>query len=672
MPTPLPPDPKISTPPGPAANSAANLASGPANGSAANAGTPAPEAPSGASRFIGPARRISLLVMVAFLAVCLVFLWLTRDAMEQLSFLKSGNHAGATQAILRPDGQKTIVDVSPWQTALTLAPLARTQEETDLALQAQRLADHEVDQAFASALRQATARMQGKKLTGEALELSKRVTELQQVVKDDQAQVKSLTPANPPAPTTSASGTSAPSTSTPDSDDLDIAKAQLGLDSDQLDDVQKDLARASGDDRAQIQDELAEREAAMKKYDAEPKAKGQRAVVASGNYSTLAARISAWQAQRTRARLIEQARQQALKDVATLTGEHNTLEAQANALAAGAAADLDHAAKLANLKQRSAERQLLGIYDDRIQTQQQLAVVYEKWGAQVTLQHRIMVHLILQSLAAIAIILICVLLADALLVHLMARGALNRPIQDRRRVQTLRTIFQLSLQVIGALLVLLVVFGSPSQMPTILGLATAGMTVVLQDFIIAFFGWFVLMGKHGIRVGDWVEINGTGGEVSEIGLFRTTLLETGNWTDKGHPTGRRTTFLNSFAIRGQYFNFSTAGQWMWDEMQVSLTPSEDPYALVERIHKAVIDETEQDVRAAEAEWKRGARQDGLSQFSATPTVNLRPSGGGIDILVRYVTRASERFEVRNRIYQRVVELLQKPATAESTPETNPA
>ena len=59
--------------------------------------------------------------------------------------------------------------------------------------------------------------------------------------------------------------------------------------------------------------------------------------------------------------------------------------------------------------------------------------------------------------------------------------------------------------------------------------------------------------KNGIRAGDWVEINGVGGEVVEIGLFRTALLETGNWTDKGHPTGRRVTFINNFAITGQYF-----------------------------------------------------------------------------------------------------------------------
>ena len=112
------------------------------------------------------------------------------------------------------------------------------------------------------------------------------------------------------------------------------------------------------------------------------------------------------------------------------------------------------------------------------------------------------------------------------------------------------------------------------------------------------------MGKNGIRVGDWVEINGVGGEVVEIGLLRTTLLETGNWTDKGHPTGRRVTLINSFAIKGQYFNFSTAGQWMWDEIMFSIPATADAYAMIEIIYQAVVKETEQEARQAEEEWKQ--------------------------------------------------------------------
>jgi small-conductance mechanosensitive channel len=182
----------------------------------------------------------------------------------------------------------------------------------------------------------------------------------------------------------------------------------------------------------------------------------------------------------------------------------------------------------------------------------------------------------------------------------------------------------------------------------------------MQDFIIAFFGWFVLMGKGGIHIGDRVEINGVAGEAVEIGLFRTALLETGNWTDKGYPTGRRITFLNSFAIKGQYFNFSSSSQWMWDEIRFGIPADGDAYGLIERIHKAVIEETKEDTRVAEAEWKGGSKKGGLGHSSAAPAVEMRPGAAGIDIVVRYVTRASDRPGIRNRLYERVVGLLHKP------------
>lgn len=141
------------------------------------------------------------------------------------------------------------------------------------------------------------------------------------------------------------------------------------------------------------------------------------------------------------------------------------------------------------------------------------------------------------------------------------------------------------------------------------------------------------------------------------------MLETGNWTDHGHPTGRRVTFTNSFAIKGQYFNFTTSGQWMWDEITVTVGNSDDAYGTIELIHKAVLEETEQESRLAEEEWRRVGRANGLSQVSAAAAVNMRPSAAGIDIVVRYVTRATTRYQVRNRIYQRVIELLHKPVAA---------
>lgn len=605
----------------------------------------------GRARILGNTRLVVLLVLLALFTLCLALLWTTRSAMENLSFLRQ--HAGASNFT---GAKKTLVDVSPWQTAQALAALAVTAEETEYAHDAERLADHEVDQAFASALRQARLNAEHRTLTGEAQSLAQRVAELEQLVAQDQAQVQTLT-----AATSSPARGSAPQTAD-NSDDLEMAKAQLGLDTDELNDAERDLARAAGDDSNQIQEELAAHEALMRRSDDASRGDAQVAVLSAKQHATLAARIKAWFAQLDRYKSIQQAEQQAQQDARALTAEHNALEAKANAVAVANGAP-DRASRLASIQTKSAQRQILTIYDDRIQTEQQLAAVYTKWSAQVLLQHRIVFHLILQSLAMILFIVICTLLCDALVRRLM-----RSPTLDRRQTQTLRSILELGIQLVGALLILLVIFGPPNETPTILGLATAALTIALQDFILAFLGWFVLVGKNGVHVGDWVEINGVGGEVTEVGLFSTTLLETGTLEDKGHPTGRRITFMNSFAIRGQYFNFSTTGQWMWDEIGVTIPASENAQEIVERIHKAVVEETEANALLAEQEWKRGSRSGGLSRFSATPVVNLRPSASGIDTQVRYVTRASERFELRNRLYQRVVELLQPHSKPKSLEE----
>jgi small-conductance mechanosensitive channel len=613
--------------------------------------SPAPQGSISRPRHIlGPIRLTLLLSLCGVLAACIAFSWITRDAMAHLPFLK-----GQSRTRSLSESQKTIVDLHPWQTAEALAPLAVTAEEVEYAREAERLADHEVDQAFATALRQAST--QPRALTGEALALSKRVAQLQQMVKEDQARVQSLTAAS-----------NAPGHVSDGGDELEVAKAQLGLDSDQLDEAQQALARASGDVRGKITEELAAHELVMRKYDAQSGGQGQIAVLSAQRDITLAALLKAWFAQRSRYQLIQQAMQQAQADANTLTTQHQSLEAAANNAPAATTAPAsqletnsttpapDTTTRLARIKNRSQQQQLLSIYDDRIQTQRQLATVYSKWSAQVLLQHRIVLHLILQSLAAIAFVLICVILCN-----MLVRRLLDRPSLDHRRTRTLATILQLGVQLVGVAVILIIIFGTPRQTPTILGLTTAGLTIALQDFILAFVGWFVLIGKNGIRVGDSVEINGVGGDVIEVSLFRTTLLETGNWTDTGHPTGRRIAFMNKYAITGTYFNFSTTSQWMWDEISVSAPASADTYAAIEQIHKVVLKETEKDAQLAEQEWQRSIKQRGLRELSAIPAVNLRPSPSGINIVVRYITRASSRFEMRNRLYQCVLDVLLKPS-----------
>src|SRR4029077_9783448 len=128
------------------------------------------------------ARMVIVLIMLIVLAVTLAGTFLTRGVMEYLPFLqpKTGNWTGAYV----PPG---IVDQRPWQTAATLAALAQSAEERQLARDAERLADHEIDQAFSQSLRQASLEKPSPR--GKTLLLQQRVTELQETIKNDQARI---------------------------------------------------------------------------------------------------------------------------------------------------------------------------------------------------------------------------------------------------------------------------------------------------------------------------------------------------------------------------------------------------------------------------------------------------------------------------------------------------
>src|ERR1700730_10366186 len=115
--------------------------------------------------------RLAITVPAALLVLCLVGTWLTRSSMAHLRF-RQGRGAGA---------QNTLVDQRPCQTIESLAPLAVSAEEQSLAHEAERLADHAVDQAFSFALRQGSLRSHT--LTGDALAVQQKVAQLQAMVK---------------------------------------------------------------------------------------------------------------------------------------------------------------------------------------------------------------------------------------------------------------------------------------------------------------------------------------------------------------------------------------------------------------------------------------------------------------------------------------------------------
>jgi small-conductance mechanosensitive channel len=553
--------------------------------------------------------------------------------------------------------QAPTVDQTPLQTAQRLAQMPTSKEEQPFAEEALRLGDQEMDLAFAAAVRDAEENPPV--LSAEAKEIEARLQKAEKALDRDKAQVAQLTAAADKAGEARKDALD---------DQLDVAKAEQDLDQDEVDDAKQDLIRAGGDPKGRIQAMVDEHEASSHAADS-----FHVAVSNAVEERGLIHRFEQWSALHQKQLLLWQAKQEAESAAAYFSTRHKAREAQiagektsarpaetqtntgqatASSVPRVKLSREESASLVKATKLRSAVAKALASLDKRIDDEKQLAENYGNWIEAVAAKQRAVVHGALNGISFILGILLMGIFFDSWLERLLGKTSL-----DRRQVETMRTLTRVSVQIFAVLFILLVILGPPSQLGTILGLAGAGLTVALKDFIVGFLGWFVLMGKNGMRLGDWVEINGVAGEVVELGMFHTVLLETGNWTDSGHPTGRRVTFTNSYAIEGHYFNFSTSGQWMWDELQVVLPTGQDPYPVIDAIQKKVAEATSESAKQAEQEWQRAASSRQMNALSAAPAINVKPIIGGVEIAVRYITRANERYQLRAKLYQTAVELL---------------
>jgi small-conductance mechanosensitive channel len=480
---------------------------------------------------------------------------------------------------------------------------------------------------------------------------------------------------------------------------LDLAQSQLDLDKDELDEANEDLLDAGGNPRQRIET-LVQEHAEQVKTQTQAALPVRAPLSADGSVE----KLRDWLELRQKHQELEDAQATAQQKAADLSVRRTALadnlehakggiaelahhtksakdtssaasaptsaaaqaqtqtqahaqaqpQAQGQARVAAPRSHDDATALLNQTKSITADQRNLTLLDRRVADQRQLFSIYGQWAALVESQAQILAHQLLLNAVIVIVILLAVLLLDR-----WARHLLQNPKLDRRQVETLRSITRVSLRVIAFIIILLIAIGMPSQFGTMLGIVGAGLTVAMKDFIVAFFGWLMLMGRNGIRLGDWVEINGVSGEVTELGMFHTVLLETGNWSDSGHPTGRRVTFTNSFAIEGHYFNFSTSGQWLWDQLQVVVPTGQDPYPIVDAITKHVTQATAESTREAEQEWQRAVPAARSKVFSGTPGINVKPVVGGVEIAVRYLTRANDRYQLRAQLYGAAVEMLGK-------------
>ena len=181
------------------------------------------------------------------------------------------------------------------------------------------------------------------------------------------------------------------------------------------------------------------------------------------------------------------------------------------------------------------------------------------------------------------------------------------------------------------------------------GLIGAGIAVSLQDVFRNFAGGIVIFSSGIYRVGDRIEINSKIGDIIEIGVFYTTLMELGEWSEQSHTTGRLSIVPNSAVLSSTINNYTKDHNFIWDEITLPITYNSDWRKASESILGLIKNETADIVEKADKEITRLGEKYYLPKKPVEPSIFITLTDNWINVTIRYVTDTKNRRFLRDKI-----------------------
>ena len=196
-----------------------------------------------------------------------------------------------------------------------------------------------------------------------------------------------------------------------------------------------------------------------------------------------------------------------------------------------------------------------------------------------------------------------------------------------------------------------------------LGVAGAGIAFALQEVIASFAGWLALLFGNFYKPGDRVQLGGIKGDVIDIGILRTTLMETGNWVDGDLYNGRIVRIANSFVFKEPVFNYSSDFPFLWDEIKVPVRYGSDHELARAIFSKVVNDKTNTYTEKAESTWAAMTRKYRVEKATTNPVVTLVANDNWIEFTIRYVVNYKRRRITKDELFTAILDEVNKTAGA---------
>jgi small-conductance mechanosensitive channel len=266
----------------------------------------------------------------------------------------------------------------------------------------------------------------------------------------------------------------------------------------------------------------------------------------------------------------------------------------------------------------------------------------------------------LQLLLANVDIILKLVFSFAVLLFVLAanrglRNLLKGRVKDPAQMHTLYMLIRNSVFIVSSIVVLFVWLGSGSNLTMAMGILGAGVAFASQEVIGSFAGYVNIVTSGLYHIGDRVRIGDVVGDVLDISILRTTVMEIGEWVNADQYTGRVVTVANRAVFSAPVFNYTRHWRYLWDEIMIPVTYASDWRRAGEIMLEHGREYTSRFLGEAQAELQYLAQVYPVQKASVEPTLYVMMTDNWIEITLRYVVEARERRQVTGQLHR---ELLQ--------------
>jgi small-conductance mechanosensitive channel len=249
----------------------------------------------------------------------------------------------------------------------------------------------------------------------------------------------------------------------------------------------------------------------------------------------------------------------------------------------------------------------------------------------------------------------------------VSEWAVQRTLSDERRRYTIRKIIRYTVAAVFGVSVIEIWVQWLQGLLLILGATSAGLAIALAPVIVSIAGWLLITSSNLFKVGDRIQLGGVIGDVTDVGILRTSLLEIGNWVGADQLSGRVVTVTNAAVFKDPVFNYTQGAPYIWDEFTVPIAYGPHWEEAQSTMLDAVADYARETAIPAKIALQQLPGMSFIESPDTAAQVFISLTEHWVACTLRYVVHARSRRPVKHRLQVQVLRALARQGIEIASP-----